>query len=254
MCADADSQLDFLPGLGCLNYPSAIGPIVENPPNFIRSKWEKRVVQYAEDHNDAYPGFKEFAAIIQEQARLKNHPNVLACTQSNHHKQRARDRKPHNSDKPEEDADPNRRVLKSSMESGNITKKNAKEEKFCAFHQRKGHLLTECKAFENEPLEAKNDCILRAGLCFRCLSRGHRSNECTAAVKCAKCGDDRHPTILHREREQKPREKNTGRRFEQPVPPFVRTQTAPESRVAKLCSLMSSWRMERKNPTAFMQL
>ena len=50
MCADVDCQLDFLPGLGCLNYPSAIGPIVENLPNFIRSKWEKRVVQYAEDH------------------------------------------------------------------------------------------------------------------------------------------------------------------------------------------------------------
>ena len=38
LCADVDSQLDFLPGLGCLNYPSAIGPIVENLPNFIRSK------------------------------------------------------------------------------------------------------------------------------------------------------------------------------------------------------------------------
>ena len=88
VCADVDSQLDFLPGLRCLNYPSTIGPIVENLPNFIHSKWEKRVVQYAEDHNDAYPGFKEFAAIIQEQARLKNHPNVLACTQSNNHKRR----------------------------------------------------------------------------------------------------------------------------------------------------------------------
>ena len=208
VCADVDSQLDFLPGLGCLNYPSAIGPIVENLPNFIRSKWEKRVVQYAEDHNDAYPGFKEFAAIIQEQARLKNHPNVLACAQSNNHKRRTRDRRPHLSDIPEEDTDPNRRVLKSSMESGNITKKDSKEDKFCAFHQRKGHLLIECKSFENEPLEAKNDCILKAGLCFRCLSRGHRSTECTAVVKCAKCGDDRHPTILHREKTETTRKEH----------------------------------------------
>ena len=73
MCADIDSQLDFLPGLGCLNYPSAIGLIVENLPNFIRSKWEKRVVQYAEDYNDAYPGFKEFAAI-----RIPSHPRGQA--------------------------------------------------------------------------------------------------------------------------------------------------------------------------------
>ena len=61
VCADVDSQLDFLPGLGCLNYPTAIGPIVENLPNFIRSKWKKRVVQYAGDYNDSYPGFIEFA-------------------------------------------------------------------------------------------------------------------------------------------------------------------------------------------------
>ena len=84
---DVDSQLDFLPGLGCPNCPSAFGPIIENLPNFIRSKWEKRV-QYPEDHKDAYPGFKEFAAIIQEQACLKNHLNVLACTQLNNHERR----------------------------------------------------------------------------------------------------------------------------------------------------------------------
>ena len=80
MCADVDSQLDFLPGLGCLNYPSAIGPIVENLPNFIRSKWEKRVVQYAEDYNDAYPGFKEFAAI-----RIPSHPRRQADPEATRH-------------------------------------------------------------------------------------------------------------------------------------------------------------------------
>ena len=90
------------------NYPSAIGPIVENLPNFIRSKWEKRVLRYAEDYNDAYPGFKEFAAFIHKRARLKNHQNVLACAQSNNHKRRTRDLRPHPSDTPEEDADPNR--------------------------------------------------------------------------------------------------------------------------------------------------
>ena len=50
-----------------------------------------------------------------------------------------------------------RRVLKTntaSQENRNIP--------YCHFHQRKGHFLAECKAFENEPLEAKNECILRA--------------------------------------------------------------------------------------------
>ena len=78
VCADVDSQLDFLPVLGCLNYLTAIGPIVENLPHSSRSKWEKRIVQFAAKYDDAYPSFKDFAAMVQEQARLKNHPNVLA--------------------------------------------------------------------------------------------------------------------------------------------------------------------------------
>lgn len=86
------------------------------------------------------------------------------------------------------------------MEDGKVPKKSTGEEKYCPFHQRKGHTLSECKAFEGETLEAKNECILRAGLCFRCLSRGHRSSDCTAVVKCTKCGDDRHPTILHKDK------------------------------------------------------
>ena len=56
VCADVDSQLDFLPSLRCLNYLTAIGPIVENLPNSLRSKREKSVVHYADKHDDAYPG------------------------------------------------------------------------------------------------------------------------------------------------------------------------------------------------------
>ena len=66
VCADVDSQLDFLPVLGCLNYLTAIGPIVENLPHFLRSKWDKRVVQHAEKYDDAYPSFKGFAAMAQD--------------------------------------------------------------------------------------------------------------------------------------------------------------------------------------------
>ena len=200
VCADVNSQLDFLPGLGYLNYPTAIVPIVQNLPSSIRSKWEKRVVHHAEKYDDAYPGFKDFAAMIQEQARLKNHPNVLASTQLSSLKQKTRDPRPRPPDAHEPSMDPVRRVLKSTMEDRNIPKKGTGEEKYCPFHQRKGHTLSECKAFESETLEAKNECILRAGLCFRCLSRGHRSSDCTAVVKCTKCGDDRHPTILHKDK------------------------------------------------------
>ncbi|XP_022809213.1 uncharacterized protein LOC111346173 [Stylophora pistillata] len=138
--------------------------------------------------------------MVQEQARLKNHPNVLASTQPNNQKQRTQENRPRLPHTPKMELEANRRVFKSNMENGNAPRGEAEEEKYCYFHQRKGHLLNECKAFEKEGLEAKDEFIRQVGLCFRCLSQGHRSTECSAAMKCAKCGDCRHATVLYKEK------------------------------------------------------
>lgn len=71
-------QLVHLPGLACRNYPNALRPIVEKLPTFLQSKWEKKVIKYADDHQNAYPGFHDFASMVIAVARMKNHPNVLA--------------------------------------------------------------------------------------------------------------------------------------------------------------------------------
>lgn len=107
-----------------------------------------------------YPGFKDFAAMVLEHARLKNHPNVLASTQKNNHMQKTqnnRPRPPYRST----DTDTDRRVLKLNMENETVPRKDSGGEKYCPFHQR-GHLLSECNTFKNQALEAKNDCILKA--------------------------------------------------------------------------------------------
>ena len=57
LCADVDCQMTYLPGLACLNYPIAIRPIIEKLPASHRSKWEKEIVRYAEEHNYVYPTF-----------------------------------------------------------------------------------------------------------------------------------------------------------------------------------------------------
>lgn len=62
-CADVDSQSDFLPRIGCLNYLTTIGHIVKNLPYSLHSN---RIVQYAENYDNAYPSFKDFAAMVQE--------------------------------------------------------------------------------------------------------------------------------------------------------------------------------------------
>ena len=78
LCADLECQIDNLRGLACLNYPGAIRPIVEKLPASLRAKWEKEIVKHAETHHDEYPGFKVFTRTVRTQAKIKNHPNILA--------------------------------------------------------------------------------------------------------------------------------------------------------------------------------
>ena len=75
-CSGVDYQLGQLPGLACLNYPTAIRPIAQKRPASLRRKWEKTVVSFALENHDAYPGFNIFATMIEKQARLKNYPNI----------------------------------------------------------------------------------------------------------------------------------------------------------------------------------
>ena len=78
LCVDVNSQIENLPGLACLHYPGAIRPIVTKLPASIKTKWEKEVVKHAETHNVAYPGFGVFTRVVKTQAKIKNHPNILA--------------------------------------------------------------------------------------------------------------------------------------------------------------------------------
>ncbi|CAB3985600.1 Hypothetical predicted protein [Paramuricea clavata] len=141
VCDDVDNQMTTLSGLACLNYPNAIKPIVDNLPSFLRFKWEKEVVKYAEENNDLYPTFHQFSVMIQKQARAED--------------------------------------INDDKEFG-VDNKN---ERFCSFHERKGHELGECKDFSKKTLEERTDWIKKAGLCFRCLVGKHRAKQCREARK-----------------------------------------------------------------------
>ena len=55
LCADIGSQVTYLPGLACLNYPSAIQPVTEKLPQFIRPKWKKEIAHYSDRNGGMYP-------------------------------------------------------------------------------------------------------------------------------------------------------------------------------------------------------
>ena len=188
VCADVDSQITCLPGLGCLNFPTAIAPIVEKTPLSLRSKWEKEIAIHAEANEDAYPGFHVFSEVVQRQAQIKNHPNIVAGIKSMPKSRKTEQRKTY------------ALATKFSDTSSKTATCQDGEEKYCEFHDRKGHSLTECKAFNAKTLDEKNDWIMKEMLCFRCLKRVHLSKDCKIKVCCDKCESDRHPTILHKEK------------------------------------------------------
>ena len=185
-----DNQINNLPGLACLNYASAIRPIVDNLPNFLRFKWEKKVVSYAEENNDDYPRFHIFAVMMQKQAKLKNHPNVTAGEAVPEHAKK--------NDK-QGNGDRHTKVYRTETNDDDQSDER-KHEKHCCYHDRKGHELLDCKAFIKKRFEEKMEWLKSVGLCFRCLSGKHRAKDCKKEVKCTECSSTRHLVILHKEK------------------------------------------------------
>ena len=181
LCSGVDCQLRQLPGLACLNYPTAIRPIAQKLPASLHHKWKKTIVNFALENHDAYPGFHIFATMIEKQTRIKNRPNIAI-------KQVQNKRSLHRGQSKE------RIVLKGNTEFEKRT--------HCPFHDCDGQKLMECKAFARKTPEDKIKWIRKAELCFRCLLDKHIAKDCKADIKCSECGSDRNFSLLHREKRE----------------------------------------------------
>ena len=194
LCADIESQIAYLPGLAYLNFPNAIQPIVEKLPPSLRGKWEKEIANHYEKNAGAYPGFMVFSKVVQNQAKIKNNPNVhigakltpvLTLTPS----RGALNGRALNT---------NTRPADNGLQSPPEREETAV--KRCPFHERTGHSLEECIAFRAKTFEEKNEWIWNNRLCFRCFSGDHQAHNCKQQIKCNTCGDNRHPMLLHKEK------------------------------------------------------
>ena len=203
LCADIESQVTQLPGLACLNYASAMQPIADKLPKFVSSKWEKEIAHYSDANGGAYPPFARLSRIVQEQAKVKNNPNVLANKAASPAQAPA--------PKPRRDQ---KKTLKTNTQSLGDKREGPEERetkgaKRCPFHERDGHDLIECKAFAAKSLEERTRWIKDARLCFRCFAPSHVASRCKEPIECATCGDKRHNALLHKERPPIPKENGT---------------------------------------------
>ena len=154
------SEVTNLPGLACLNNPNAIQPITEKLPQFICAKWEKEIASYSNSNGGAYPPFSRFSKIFQEQARIKNDPNVLAGKAGNPTQVSAlKTRKEKKTLKTE--TQPTAGKDSTGEKKRESPEKRETKTKHCPYHERDRHDLQECRAFSAKPLEERTEWIKR---------------------------------------------------------------------------------------------
>ena len=198
--------MTHLPGLASLNYPIAIRPIIEELPAYLKANWEKETVRYGENYNDAYPTFCEFSKMTQNQADLRNYPNVSAGAAPKNSQTQNR-RREERKEKLPLSGDETKQSLKSSMDAadGNTPRKEtpvSPKAKHCLFHKRPGHDLKKCMTFKKMTVKEREQWVS--------FSPNHVACVCTENVKRSICDSRQHPNLLHLSiEEKKKRAKNT---------------------------------------------
>ena len=145
------------------------------------------------------PWISHLSKVVQDQARIKNNPNVPATNK----RTSATPTPPNRREK-----EKSKRVLKTNAQPPAIQpdpspKKEGEKAKLYPFHDLNGHTLEECLAFRAKSLDERTEWLLAAGLCYRCPSKGHTVSDCEENIECSVCKAKSHPA-LHRERTRPP--------------------------------------------------
>lgn len=186
-------------GLNILNDNRENRKLLQKLPDWIVNRWA-RIVRQTYKHSGVYPTFSAFASFISEEADIACDPiTSLSSLRGDTGKE-------------------NRRPKYASQTSGAKTlvtevteQQTVQDSPYCLYCKKKGHQLFECRKFDSKEMQVKHDFIRQSGLCFACLTHGHRSKSCPKRQTCNKCGKP-HPSCLHLERPPSafPNDKNAG--------------------------------------------
>ena len=196
LCEEINLQMEVLPSLGSLNYPSTAYNVYSKLPRYIRDKWAKRVLQYSEKNSDNYPPFAIFTTFITDHARLLNHPNVAFNLGSNSVKKESAIIRVNKNEVLPNVADTSG---KGRSSKGTVGPSGAGHQKHCVFHNSETHSLVDCDSFRNLGITEKRKIISDSGLCFICFGP-HFARNCGANVSCDICSG-KHYTTMHRHSE-----------------------------------------------------
>jgi hypothetical protein len=178
---------DDLPGLSYLDTYLGVNELVQKLPYGLPEKWRSRGKDYKEKNNVSFPPFEFFVSFVRKMADERNDPSFDFSTFEGSYSNTVRKPFDKQSTKP--------RVVarKTAVDNSHQTS----DPKNCPIHLRP-HSLEQCRGFKAKTHDEKLKILQELGLCFRCcVSKEHRSRECTVKVKCSECGSERHPSVLH---------------------------------------------------------
>ncbi|XP_071482161.1 uncharacterized protein [Diadema antillarum] len=190
--------------------------ITSKLPDWLITRWGRTVVQWRKE-TGAFPPFAVFVKFVEDEAAIACDPVVsfgsLRDDKLSHGKQsKARSMN-----------------TMTQAQSANTEGRKSPTCSFCGA----AHHTDKCQSFAKLDLQARKEFILKNGLCYGCLQRGHMSRSCRRRLRCANC-KGQHPTLLHGDTRQTLSTEST--KTETRVGPDKTTSNRTEHRSTSSCS------------------
>ncbi len=159
-------------------------------PEWVVTRWGRKVTEYKELHL-SFPPFKVFATFLTREAEIACDPvtSLQALKMS--------DRGGERTNKAGDTYKRHRNVMSQSLSTstGITAKPQNCPPRPCSCCQR-DHQIDSCPSFLAKPLSDRKLLAKEKGLCYGCLTPGHRTKDCKRRKICSKCSR-KHPTSLH---------------------------------------------------------
>ena len=183
-----EMAMNQIPSLRILDDSLENRKLLSKLPKWCQREWAKKV---ADLDYKSYPKFYEFVSFVVRVADRVNNPILAAdCDDI---KQR-----PHAKDTSKKRPTQVRSLQTASENTLNtpMSPKDSNTRKGCTYCKLDNHILNNCRKFRALTPAERENFVKGNGLCYGCLTFGHRSKECRRRSKCDVC-NGKHPTSLH---------------------------------------------------------
>ena len=164
--------------LQMFNCASGLNRVRCKLPFKVQEAWNECGQQYKLRNHGAFPPFGVFVEFLTSKSALYADEDFPMPQSSN-----------------DTASSVGRRVGRIMKTTGTYPDNEVSGESWCMHHERSGHSLDKCKAFEKLPYVEKKQKVFKWKICFKCLG-DHFVSKCHKVVKCEICGGE-HTSVKH---------------------------------------------------------